>query len=388
MVSFFPFHPIPNDSSPPSRLKKIKCLQPSPEAKCEACKSAKIPCRFRDRERYFAERSRAIAGPNSGVYASELRSVAFLLRPPSASYLTIRSESNPALDGFSVASGSSSPSVSSQSDPRSNSHSPKASGMVSAEVDNPARYSSYHSDSRHSMGASHRYVLTYIPPISCLLTVKSHSSSISSFDSLRSNNGIPYNFGGHAPSPQMLHYPANSRPNSYQQDQRSIQLFDAENHQRPHPGLMTHFIQVFFERFGPDFPFLQYQDILADFWEQRLSLIVANCVAAMAVKCAVPHCLFLLVLLTSSQTRYYSRFVDPRPSQCCRKLYRCCEGNLSTLLFLARTSHLFRQNLLSAVAHIPSLETLHGLMLLCWFEHSHHRLPGKPDSTTYIRRTN
>lgn len=131
--------------------------------------------------------------------------------------------------------------------------------------------------------------LPTISPASCLLTVKSHSSSISSFDSLRSNNGIPYNFGGHAPSPQMLHYPANSRPNSYQQDQRSIQLFDAENHQRPHPGLMTHFIQVFFERFGPDFPFLQYQDILADFWEQRLSLIVANCVAAMAVKCAVPH---------------------------------------------------------------------------------------------------
>ena len=52
-----------------SRLKKIKCLLPSPESKCEACKSAKIPCRFRDRERYFAERSRAIAGPNSGLYA-------------------------------------------------------------------------------------------------------------------------------------------------------------------------------------------------------------------------------------------------------------------------------------------------------------------------------
>ena len=131
---------------------------------------------------------------------------------------------------------------------------------------------------------------------SCLLTVKSHSSSISSFDSLRSNNGIPYNFGGHAPSPQMLHYPSNSRPNSYQQDQRSIQLFDPENHQRPHPGLMTHFIQVFFERFGPDFPFLQYQDILADFWDQRLSLIVANCVAAMAVKCAVPHPYYLDIL--------------------------------------------------------------------------------------------
>jgi hypothetical protein len=96
----------------------------------------------------------------------------------------------------------------------------------------------------------------------------------------------------------MLHYPANSWLNPYQQDQRSIRLFDAENHQRPHPGLMTHFIKVFFERFGRYFPFLQYQDILADFWEQRLSLIVANCVAAMAVKCVVPHSLFLLDLLT------------------------------------------------------------------------------------------
>ncbi|KIY71105.1 hypothetical protein CYLTODRAFT_419114 [Cylindrobasidium torrendii FP15055 ss-10] len=45
------------------RLKKIKCLQPVPEAKCEACRTAKIACAFRDRERYFAERSRAIAGP-------------------------------------------------------------------------------------------------------------------------------------------------------------------------------------------------------------------------------------------------------------------------------------------------------------------------------------
>ncbi|KAF8124920.1 hypothetical protein EV363DRAFT_693043 [Boletus edulis] len=46
------------------RLKKIKCLQPTPESQCEACKVAKTHCRFRDRERYFAERSRAIAGPS------------------------------------------------------------------------------------------------------------------------------------------------------------------------------------------------------------------------------------------------------------------------------------------------------------------------------------
>ena len=54
-----------------SRLKKIKCLQPSPETKCEACRTAKIPCRFKDRERYFAERSRAIAGNSNTTYAGE-----------------------------------------------------------------------------------------------------------------------------------------------------------------------------------------------------------------------------------------------------------------------------------------------------------------------------
>ena len=35
------------------------------------------------------------------------------------------------------------------------------------------------------------------------------------------------------------------------------------------------------------------------------------------------------------------------------------------------------QNLLPSVAHLPSMETLHSIILLSWFEHSHHRLPGK-----------
>ncbi|KAH9485202.1 hypothetical protein JR316_0002109 [Psilocybe cubensis] len=284
------------------RLKKIKCLQPSPESKCEACKAAKIACRFRDRERYFAERSRAIAGPNSSVYATELRS-----------------EPSSTLDAFSVASGSSSPSLSS-SDPRSNSHSPKASGMVSADIEHSGRYPSYAPDSRH-IGPSH-----------------GHSSSISSFDSLRSNTGVPpyNNFVGHTPPL----YPTVSR-NSYQGDQRPIQLFDPENPQRPHPNLMTHFIQVFFDRHGQDFTFLTYQDVLADFWEQRLSLILANCIAAMAVK--------------------YSNISEFSA----RDLHNVAENYID-----------IAKHLLTSMAHIPSLETLHGLMLLCWLEHNHHRLPG------------
>ncbi|KAJ3492166.1 hypothetical protein NLJ89_g11272 [Agrocybe chaxingu] len=196
------------------RLKKIKCLQPSPEAKCEACKAAKIQCRFRDRERYFAERSRAIAGPNSGVYATELRS-----------------EPNPALDAFSVASGSSSPSMSSHSDPRSNSHSPKASGM------------------------------------------------------------------------------------------------------RPNPTYMAHFIQTFFERYAQDFAFLSYQDCLADFWDNRLSATLANCIAAMAVK--------------------HSN--HPDLNMPLRDLHNVAENYIDVA-----------KALIASVTHIPSLETLQAIMLLCF----------------------
>ncbi|GJE95835.1 Zn(II)2Cys6 transcription factor [Phanerochaete sordida] len=43
------------------RLKKIKCIQNTPDAVCEACAAAGVSCRFRDRERYYAERSRIAA---------------------------------------------------------------------------------------------------------------------------------------------------------------------------------------------------------------------------------------------------------------------------------------------------------------------------------------
>ena len=41
---------------PHSRVKKIKCQQPVPNGCCEACRIAKTPCLFGDRDRYQAER--------------------------------------------------------------------------------------------------------------------------------------------------------------------------------------------------------------------------------------------------------------------------------------------------------------------------------------------
>jgi hypothetical protein len=140
-----------------SRLKKIKCQQPSPEAKCEACKSAKIPCRFRDRERYFAERSRAIAGPGTmSAYGDGQRSSAHAPEVVQHSYLPLsQTHGHPALDAFSTTSSSP---ASSHSTGRSSSYSPTPNGVVCADVEPNGRYQSYPPDPRRSIGVSHRYL--------------------------------------------------------------------------------------------------------------------------------------------------------------------------------------------------------------------------------------
>lgn len=65
-------------------------------------------------------------------------------------------------------------------------------------------------------------------------------------------------------------------------------LFNPDNHQRPRFILMARFIEAFFETHSEDFPFLSYQKVLADFWDDRLSDLLANCIAAMAVKSVFP----------------------------------------------------------------------------------------------------
>jgi len=288
------------------RLKKIKCLQPSPESKCEACKAAKIPCRFRDRERYFAERSRAIAGPSLPNYEGEAQS-----------------EAHRALDSFSVASSSSSPSISSNSNPRSTSHSPKASGLVAADVESGGRYQSYPPESRRSAQSSSRH---------------SNSSSVSSFHSSRGEHPVGYNYAPLSSS-QSLHHSHNSRSSSH--DSRHIHLFDPEHPQRPHPTLMPHFIQLFFEHLGSEFSFLGYEEVLGEFWDQILPPLTANCIAAMG-----------------------SRFSNI-PELSVRGLHNVAEAYTDN----AKT-------ILASIAHIPTIETLHSLILLSWSEYKNHRIPG------------
>ena len=129
----------------------------------------------------------------------------------------------------------------------------------------------------------------------------------------RYNNNVSSYYNGHSSS-QLL-YPTSSRSsNSYQPDQRSGQLFDPENPDRPHPSLMTQFINDFFQR-AQEFPFLSYQAVSADFWDQRLSSILANCIAAMASQYVTINWSNSRDL-TKEKNVQSSRVIDARVTQC------------------------------------------------------------------------
>lgn len=128
------------DSTPPSslplrlhsRLKKIKCVQVKSQPRCEACETGNTPCQFRDRERYFAERSRIVTGasaassPSHSRRSSSSQGMEHSALPPTA-----RGDSVDASGWYSGARtssdsshpsryGSSSPSYSLSSSPQSN----------------------------------------------------------------------------------------------------------------------------------------------------------------------------------------------------------------------------------------------------------------------------
>ncbi|KAF9070852.1 hypothetical protein BDP27DRAFT_1220037 [Rhodocollybia butyracea] len=281
------------------RLKKIKCLQPTPDSKCEACRVAKIQCRFRDRERYFAERSRAIAGPGA-----------------SSGYTSSEQRSDSSADTFSVASSSSSPALSSYSISRSAPHSPKASGIVGADDNGGIRYSPYAPDPRRSLDYPHRH---------------GHSSSVS-YNASPRQSPLGYTMSP-SPSPMAYHSRSHSHPNA-----RQVQLFDSSSPQHPAYGLMTEFIVLFFNHFHQEFSFISYDDVYRDFTQRRMAAPLANCIAAFA-----------------------SSF-SANPDLTGQGLQSVTEMYANS----AKTA-------VNLVSHIPSVDTLHALILLAWYEYKANR---------------
>ncbi|KAG2072230.1 hypothetical protein BDR04DRAFT_1013817 [Suillus decipiens] len=207
------------------RLKKIKCLQSSPETQCEACKAAKIPCKFRDRERYFAERSRAIAGPSSA----------------------------------SPYHGSSS--------------------RATTTVPEPSERSNSSGTNEYATPAS----TVYTPPS------QGYSNSISRSPSYSPPGTTSTDHGRYQTYPDHSRPTAHSRPHLTSGGYRPTQLFDPMHPQMPQRSWMPHFIQIFISQLGSQCGFVTYDDLYEKFRHQTLSPLLSNCIAALGARfCDIP----------------------------------------------------------------------------------------------------
>jgi hypothetical protein len=63
-----------------------------------------------------------------------------------------------------------------------------------------------------------------------------------------------------------------------------LALFDPAQPQYPNPLLMPQLIQVFYQENANQFPYMPYQETLGRFFNKTLSALVANCIAAVAVR--------------------------------------------------------------------------------------------------------
>ncbi|KAH7925927.1 hypothetical protein BV22DRAFT_1128601 [Leucogyrophana mollusca] len=305
------------------RLKKIKCLQPTPETQCEACKAAKVPCKFRDRERYFAERSRAIAGPSaagpsnkqsperaSGMVSQEPLSRSSSVAPPPSSY--------------------SSPQAFQQPMNRSSSYSPPTTGYDSQSY---ARNQSYPPEHARATGTHHRsfYLLSEVYLRDCSLVSARHTPSGSSIY----EEQVPYHSGSSGPTQTYQRHHASSS--------QSSQIFDPTLPQSPHRSLMPHFIQLFFHHMGRQCPFISYEDIQSKFHHQTLTPLLSASIASVS-----------------------ARFSDA-PDLVAKGLHNVAEAYSDSAKSLLAT--LLHQ-------HPPALDTLHAAMILAWAEYKSGRVLG------------
>ncbi|KAI0693010.1 hypothetical protein BC835DRAFT_1355108 [Cytidiella melzeri] len=233
------------------RLKKIKCIQSSPSAVCGACSAAHQPCRFRDRERYFAERSRLVSTSSKTA---------------------------------SVETHTTNTTTVSDLPPTHHSH---PNGPVART--SPKRISTHH----------------------------------------------PYH-NSPAQSLRLSTQPTESPPPL---PPTSSPLFDPRYPSRPRSQLMLPYINAFFDNMSLWFPFLAFDETIKRFLMQDLSVLQANCIAALAV-----------------------RYVDiPEVNE--RGAVRAADDYALLAKSLAGP----------AIAEGPHMDTLHSLILLAWVEYNQHR---------------
>ena len=255
---------------PQSRVKKIKCVQQPLTGKCEACVSSNVPCHYRDREQYFAERTRLLSG-DSGV-----------LRDASANAHNVAHLST--IDAHTLSSSrGSSPSYSSRS--RSSNAPDTPSSSYSSPFPHNVDISNLGSDPFLTFAAGFNIQQSLLT--SCV-HVPLRSLRLVLIEACR--DGFSMQPLSWSPLPSSASHTPNLSGSDLvapRRDQATrtspfLGLFDEIDHQQPHPHLMMAFLHVFFQKLGPTFPFLLLESVYERFLHRRLSPLLANAIAASA----------------------------------------------------------------------------------------------------------
>ncbi|KAI0256432.1 hypothetical protein BJV78DRAFT_466444 [Lactifluus subvellereus] len=291
------------------RLKKIKCVQVKSQPRCEACEAGNTPCQFRDRERYFAERSRIVTGASASPSPAHSRRSSSHSTEPSAAPPTTRIDSLEAsgwytgtqANGHPSRYASSSPSYSLPSSPQSN-----PDQWFSSPLIEPAKP---HYERQHSYTSS-------LPQL---------------------GNGTPRGDYTHYAVPDA----SGAQRDRAAAASQVLPLFDSRQVTMPHPTMLLHLVQVFFEYFSRNFPFLQYDDVSRRVLNGTLSPLLANSIASLAARYSQSS-----DVLTRGATAVSNAYADTA------------------------------KRLLHDSSHVPYIEILHAVIVLAWAEYKAGRVAG------------
>lgn len=140
-------------------------------------------------------------------------------------------------------------------------------------------------------------------------------------------------------------------------------LFDSRHGTMPHPTMLVHLVQVFFECFSRNFPFLQFDDVSRRMFNGTLSPLLANSIASLAARYSQSS--DVLVRGASAVSNAYTDVAKVRiPSA------------LSEPSFRLTKDHLHTQRLLHDSSHVPYIEILHAVIVLAWSEYKAGRMAG------------
>ncbi|TDL22659.1 hypothetical protein BD410DRAFT_861278 [Rickenella mellea] len=228
------------------RAKKIKCHQSSPSAKCEACKASKSACRFRDRERYHAQRSGSLSATSS-AFNSDAEDVNSSDDSPRPRRATLPFSD---LGGLSQSRSSSLPPMlpklpSEYTEMMGRNGSPR--GDVGPE--RPGRRSS-------------RQIGRFSPVEYGFLPARHSSPGLVRASPLRAAFELSLEGDSH----------------------HSELFFDPLRPSFPSFKYMQHGAELFFDNLGPHFPFLRRDQVIRSANDQTLPAPLANCIVGLALR--------------------------------------------------------------------------------------------------------